>query len=208
MKLIHDATDSAVLVSRGDSGMGVCPRYRSAALLRSGWQRHLVLLRQKAEERVGRAKAAPTSRFADGFGSALAHAGVAPVRPAPGRAGKAEIAAVQTLPTPRPPCQPYEPMNLFHFTIPDISQIKDLRARDSPKVKTIHIHSSGDQSEPGGGRVSLPQTAHPPRLSAASGEGCRRALRYVIGGLKGAISDPTRHDIPRQRLASTACGPA
>jgi hypothetical protein len=37
----------------------------------------------------------------------------------------------------------YEPVNLYHFTVPDMSQIKDLRPPETPKIEKIHILYGG-----------------------------------------------------------------
>jgi hypothetical protein len=36
-------------------------------------------------------------------------------------------------------CPPYEAVNLSHFTVPDMSQIKDLRPLETSKIEKIHI---------------------------------------------------------------------
>jgi hypothetical protein len=37
----------------------------------------------------------------------------------------------------------YEPVNLSHFTIPDMSQIKDLRPPETSKLEKIHAACAG-----------------------------------------------------------------
>jgi hypothetical protein len=38
-------------------------------------------------------------------------------------------------------------VNLSHFTVPDMSQIKDLRPPETPKVEKIHILLGGEADE-------------------------------------------------------------